>query len=202
MTGQCRKEFSVRSERLLSANALRAEGHDRQMPEGGCALIVRRAREDDCERIARVKRAVWETTYRGVYPDEKLDGFDIPTQAERFRALLADRNAQLYVAVERGEIVGYMSCGGRAREPFSGMQEIGLLYVLREHQGLGVGKALFETARDAMREAGHTEFIVACNKYNAAAQGFYLAMGGAVVSTDADAEDRSVPQVYFRFTAG
>lgn len=165
-------------------------------------MIVRRAREDDCDTIARVKRAVWETTYRGVYPEEKLDGFDIPVQAEKFRKLLADQNIQLYVAVEHGEIVGYMSCGERAREPFFGMQEIGLLYVLREYQGLGVGRALFEIGRGAIRGDGHAEFIVACNKYNIAAQGFYLAMGGAVVLTDADAENRSVPQVYFRFATG
>ena len=56
----------------------------RTPPEGGCALIVRRAREDDCEKIARVKRAVWETTYRGIYPDEKIDGFDFSAQAEKF----------------------------------------------------------------------------------------------------------------------
>jgi hypothetical protein len=67
---------------------------------------------------------------------------------------------------------------------------------------LGAGKALFFAGRDAIRGAGHTEFIVACNKYNIAAQGFYHAMGGEIVSTDADAEDRSVPQVYFRFIAG
>lgn len=47
-------------------------------------MIVRRAREDDCEKIARVKRAVWETTYRGIYPDEKIDGFDFSAQAEKF----------------------------------------------------------------------------------------------------------------------
>lgn len=107
---------------------------------------------------------------------------------------------RLYVAVGHGDIIGYMSCGRRAREPFSGMQEIGLLYVLREYQGLGVGRALFLTGRDAIRGDGHAEFIIVCNKYNAAAQGFYRVMGGAVVSTDADAEDRSVPRVYFRFS--
>ena len=31
------------------------------------------AKYEDCRSLATLKRRVWETTYRGIYRDEKLD---------------------------------------------------------------------------------------------------------------------------------
>ena len=32
-------------------------------------IVVEKAKESDAKTIAKVKRMVWETTYRGIYPD-------------------------------------------------------------------------------------------------------------------------------------
>ena len=38
---------------------------------------IRLAVLSDARRLAEVKIACWETTYRGIYPDSKLDNYDI-----------------------------------------------------------------------------------------------------------------------------
>ena len=34
-------------------------------------MEIRIATDEDCRSLATLKRRVWETTYRGIYPDEK-----------------------------------------------------------------------------------------------------------------------------------
>ena len=38
--------------------------------------IIRLATKEDCEGLAKLKRIVWESTYRGIYPDFKLDNYN------------------------------------------------------------------------------------------------------------------------------
>ena len=75
-----------------------------------------------------------------------------------------------------GRIVGYISWSDRSREHFSvdGAAEIGNLYVLREFQGRGVGRALLETA---LSRIGERDVVLSAFSSNAAALGFYEHMG-------------------------
>lgn len=166
----------------------------------GLSVQFRKASLSDCREIAAVKRQVWETTYRGIYPDAKIDGYDWQMQAEKFSSLLRQKEASLYVAEKNGKIIGYMGCGKNFRKTFGETNEILLLYVLKEFQGCGIGRKFFMMAKDELRQNGCTEFLVACNKYNLSAQNFYRAMGGKVIRADEDNADRSIPQVYFAYT--
>lgn len=37
---------------------------------------IRKALYSDCFNLSLLKREIWETTYRGIYPDEKIDNYD------------------------------------------------------------------------------------------------------------------------------
>lgn len=43
-------------------------------------MEIRLAREEDCRSLALLKRRVWESTYRGIYPNDKLDKYNLPAQ--------------------------------------------------------------------------------------------------------------------------
>ena len=45
---------------------------------------VRLAVLDDARRLSEVKIACWNTTYRGIYPDDKLDNYDFDKNTEKF----------------------------------------------------------------------------------------------------------------------
>lgn len=162
-------------------------------------LNIRKASKEDCEVIASIKKQVWKTTYLGIYPDKKINKFDIEYNEKKFKKMIDDHQQILYVVLDDLKIIGYFSFGKILR-PFENYQyDIGLLYLLKEYQGKGVGTKIFLFCKEALKEKDVNEFIISCNKYNLPAQEFYKKMGGLIIYTDNDHEDKSLPQTKFLF---
>lgn len=160
-------------------------------------IYIREAKTSDCGALARLKRRVWEETYRGIYPDEKLDNFDEDAQAQAFADLLVREDVRLFVAEAGDEIIAYMACGA-PRRPFGDFkQEIGLLYVRKDHQGQGLGRRLFSLGKAKIAESGAQKFFISCNLYNLPARGFYEKMGGVLAGVFLDGNDKSNAQVKY-----
>ena len=157
-----------------------------------------KASQQMCDTLAIVKRDVWETTYRGIYPADKFDNYDNIEHAKKFKQYIDASNIELYVAKVGDRIVGYMSVGKSAYRP-AGELEIVTLYVLKQFQGVGIGKALFNFGKERIIAQGGTQFTICCNKYNLPAQEFYKKMGGRIICVDDDMDDRSIPQIQFQF---
>ena len=68
---------------------------------------IRYAELTDCKKLSIVKRQVWETTYRGIYPDEKLDNYDYKKHEEKFISIINNKNVELYVAEVENEIIRF-----------------------------------------------------------------------------------------------
>lgn len=162
-------------------------------------MEIRIATDEDCRSLATLKRRVWETTYRGIYPDEKLDKYDIDLNENKFKNMIKQKSQKLFVVLNESEIIGYMSCGKIMRPFDEHTHDIGLLYLAKEYQGKGIGLDLFQFAKNELKNQGVTEFIVSCNKYNISAQQFYKKMGGKIIKIDEDNKDKSIPQVKFQF---
>lgn len=162
-------------------------------------MNIRIATNEDCRSLARLKRRVWETTYRGIYPDEKLDKYDIDLNENKFKDMIKQQSQKLIVVLNDSEIIGYMSYGKILRGFDEHTHDIGLLYLEKEYQGKGIGLDLFQFAKNELKNQGVTEFIVSCNKYNLSSQQFYKKMGGQIIKVDEDNEDKSIPQVKFQF---
>ena len=162
-------------------------------------MEIRIATDEDCRSLATLKRRVWETTYRGIYPDEKLDKYDIDLNENKFKNMIKQKSQKLFVVLNESEIIGYMSCGKIMRPFDEHTHDIGLLYLAKEYQGKGIGLDLIQFAKNELKNQGVTEFIVSCNKYNISAQQFYKKMGGKIIKIDEDNKDKSIPQVKFQF---
>src|SRR6266542_4172074 len=84
---------------------------------------IRRATVEDAAAIARVRVDTWRSAYRGILPDELLDGLDPAESAVRWRRGLETLNPDrvAYVADAGGAIVGEKS------EPYEGhvLNEVG-----------------------------------------------------------------------------
>lgn len=165
-------------------------------------MKIRQAQKSDCTTIAEIKRLIWQSTYRGIYPDSKIDGYDIKEQSKKFEKLIDDKNLLLYVAEDDNNIVAYMCCGKRSRAAHGENYEIFLLNVLKEYQGRGIGTALFSEGCDILKSMGAHEILIACNKYNFPAQQFYESKGCKKFCVDDDREDKSLPQIYYKFLIG
>lgn len=160
---------------------------------------IRLANENDCNELSRLKHEVWETTYRGIYPDDKIDNFDYEKNKNSFINIVNNPDIELYIVEDEEKIIGYMDFGIPFRPFEDYKQEIGLLYILKEYQGKGIGKRLFNIGYENIKKNGYDEFFVCCNKYNILAQKFYERMGGKIIHIDDDNEDMSIPQIKYLY---
>ncbi len=151
-------------------------------------MLVREAREEDVDAIARVHIDAWKTQYRGIVPDAHLDALTYEARATRWRTIvptLAENRRHLLVAERDGAILGFAS-GGAEREqgaPFDG--EVYALYVDPARQRAGVGRAVFEASLVRLRDEGHRRIRVWVLSKNPA-RGFYERLGGRACGTKTD----------------
>ena len=114
---------------------------------------------------------------RSTPPDAFLARMSEAGFARRFRKSLTEDAGVTLVAADRYGILGYAS-GGPSRRGIVGEGEISVLYLLRQAQGRGLGRALLtETAR-ALAAQGSTSLMISVLRENFGARGFYEHLGG------------------------
>ena len=114
----------------------------------------------------------WGETYRGLMPDEILDGRSLERWVDMARKYPDGKR----VAYIDGAAAGVIAFLPQTREfaSFRDGGEIAALYVLKRFQRHGVGKALLERA---LKELGGGRVTLFVLKGNENAVGFYRAMG-------------------------
>jgi len=143
--------------------------------------LVRAAEIDDAADIARVHVATWRTAYRGMLPDDFLESLSESHYEERWRRTIAHYGSGVFVAQDGREVVAFAS-GGPERAGENGFGgELYAIYVMRESQGRGHGRALVRAVSTGLREMGLTDMIVWVLRENSAARRFYERLGGIYV---------------------
>ncbi len=136
--------------------------------------MIRAATIADIQGIARVHVQSWRETYAGIVPQTYLDALSPESRGAQWRRTLEVGNP-VFVAEITDQIVGFVSCGATRDEGFDG--EVYALYLLESQHGLGIGKALFEAALEALRSQGRQRVIVWVLADNPT-RTFYGRMGG------------------------
>ncbi len=129
--------------------------------------------------IARAHVDSWRTTYVGLVPDAHLAALSADRQAERHRQYMARPGVRYLVAAgPAGDVLGFTS-GGPSRDDDAGdgAGELYAIYLTRDHQRRGVGRALATRlaatlAADGLRSM--SAWVLADNP----ARGFYARLGG------------------------
>jgi ribosomal protein S18 acetylase RimI-like enzyme len=142
---------------------------------------VRRAIVDDAEAIERVRTDTWRDAYRGLMPDSLLDGLGY--DATRRRVLMAAQAPEQFVLVAEDDdaVIGFC-IGGRSRPPEERHRgEVYAIYVLPEHHGRGIGRAMLQAAAKELVDRGFTSMMIWVLRENAPSRRFYERMGGTWV---------------------
>jgi ribosomal protein S18 acetylase RimI-like enzyme len=140
-------------------------------------VVCRPATEEDLDGIAAVRIRTWQDAYRGIMPQDYLDGLAPAAEAVRLRARgLRPGNS---VAELDGAIVGWSAVGPYREDdvpaPWPGCGEIIAIYVLPGHQGAGIGRALLTHSLGVLGELRPALLWVA--RDNAPARRFYERYG-------------------------
>ncbi len=142
---------------------------------------VRRAVPSDAAAIAAVHVRTWQVAYRGLMPDELLDGLSVAEREALWREVLNRRQGPgaVLVAAEDGAVLGFCAVGTPSRDDDAGerVAEIGAMYVDPAVWRAGVGRALMETALDALRAEGWRSVTLWVLAENTQAREFYAQLG-------------------------
>lgn len=157
---------------------------------------IRPVSEADYADVAKVHVDSWRITYRGIVPDDFLDGMSYDASEARWRRISA-QNAlgyAMFVAEdEDGNIVGFAN-GGRERSgdgDYDG--ELYAIYLLQAHQRKGIGQKLFRHIVQHLAENGFRSMLIWVLADNPSCQ-FYESMGGVPRSGTRDRNWREAPE--------
>jgi ribosomal protein S18 acetylase RimI-like enzyme len=145
-------------------------------------LEIRDATPADAPDIATVHVESWRAAYRGLLPDEVLDGLSVPDRARWWRETLAVANGRAtLLAVEDGTVLGFAAFGrvleGNPREDDQQVGQLYALYLRPSAWGRGVGSTLHAAAMARLHEAGYTRVGLWRLAGNDRAQRFYQRHG-------------------------
>lgn len=151
------------------------------------------AKPSDAAVIPRLRRRIWTTTYRGIYPDEMIDRFDYAWHEERDAQRIDDPAYAVYLVRVSDRLAGYICL--RKRNP----AQLLSLYVEKAFQDRGIGRRAFGFVKTCFAVAGVPAFICQCQPDNTKAIRFYRRNGGRVIREDLNHEARWQDAVIFLF---
>jgi len=174
------------------------------------AIALRPALPADALELGALHVASWQETYAGLLPKAMLAEQSAEARAAMWASVLADPDAfgdaALFVAEEDGQILGFASCADQrdpalAQAGFGG--EIGAIYVLRAHQGKGIGRLLMTAIARALSERGYQAASLWVLEQNVAARAFYDRLGGTTVAKRSEPlPDATLTELAYGFENG
>ena len=109
-------------------------------------MHVRTARPSDAAAMGAVSVRAWQRAYRGLMPDDCLDGLTVDDRADMWINVLTgelDPKRSVFVAEDDdGRVVGFVAVGGEMDVADATRGEVYALNVDPDRWGHGVGRAL------------------------------------------------------------
>ena len=150
-------------------------------------ISYRSAKVSDYEGIYYVSCYSWEETYRGFMPDEYLDDRINNFEERSLRTkkylehLEFEGEIENYLVCEvDGKIVGICQYSKTQNDNYADSGLLGALYVLKDYQGLGIGKELFRLAVVGLMNMGYKTMYLECLVGNKAID-FYKKYDGEII---------------------
>lgn len=145
-------------------------------------MIIRSAVLEDAAGIAKVHVSSWQTTYTGLMPDEVIASRGLENRTRIWTRILSDdnRKAILLVAEDNECIVGFVDGGTPQNDSEEFDSELYAIYLIKEAQGKGIGRALIQSFVKKLHEAGYTSMVLSVLNENVSSRGFYEKMGGTL----------------------
>jgi len=145
-------------------------------------IVVRKACETDLKDIIKVHIATWESSYRSFVPSEYIEAFIKKTNEKDWREQLRSMIEKnfFYIAEIRKQIVGFAIGGLVRRKDLNYKGELMGIYVLKQYQRKGAGKALTRRIVEELIKLDINSMLIwvlANNPYRS----FYDSLGGKIV---------------------
>ena len=151
------------------------------------------ASENDVMSILNLRKQIWATTYRGIYPDSMIDDFDYAWHTDKEMRRISNPAYATYFITKDEFNIGYLTIRKTDKVILQS------LYILEEYQHQGIGKFAFKFINKYCKNYGTNSFICHCLPDNKNARLFYEKMGGKLIGEDLDNEESWMNSVIYQF---
>lgn len=143
-------------------------------------IEILKALPEDALQIAIVNVYTWKTQYSGLMGDSIINQRirDIEKTSEKIKSRLEKDNNYI-VAKKDNTVIGFCRYDRCFNKDYEEYGEINALYILEGFKSQGIGRKLFEKAREELQKMSYKKLRVNCLKGNSSL-GFYTHMGGKV----------------------
>jgi len=167
-------------------------------------MLVRRATIADAGSIARIDVLAWQEAYRGVVPDEYLDGLSIAQSESQWIQRLNSGEPEVFVAEDSHGVIGRVHLGAtRDKDAPPGTGEIYGVNVLPSRWSKGAGRALCWHGQQRLAELGFSRVTLWVLEANDRAMRLYEHLGfSAGPKALIEIGGKSLPKIRYEITVG
>lgn len=171
---------------------------------------IRTATIGDAGSITSAHVQAWKKSYQNIIDQDYLDNIRYEKRLAWRKKIIEEKFGQQLVVTYRGEVVGF--CDSNAIEPDNQAKaedksqiskekgQIYGLYLLKEHQGKGIGKQLLKQSLEWLRKKELSPIILWTLKDNQKARDFYESQGGTLAGEiQIKIGNKFYPEVGYRF---
>jgi ribosomal protein S18 acetylase RimI-like enzyme len=161
--------------------------------------MVRAAKPDDAEAIARVHTRSWQQAYTHLFTAEELAGISVDARARMWREVIGG-SAIVVVGEQDGEVAGFANAGPTGDHDAPGLGELNAIYVDPEAWGRGLGRELLAEIESQLRAQGFEEALLWVAEDNPRTRRFYELAGWAADGKQRPVEflGREISEVRYR----
>lgn len=142
--------------------------------------MIRLATQDDVQQIAEVHVQSWKETYTGLIHQHILDDLRVEKRVQLWQILVGDENHRIFVYENAGKVLGFID---GLLHPNKNIAEIKAFYLMKQIQGQGIGRELFEKFYQLIQPEQHQFLQLDVIKQNPSRY-FYEKMGGQVIGEE------------------
>jgi len=144
------------------------------MGSSSSGVRLRRAEPNDNDAVATVHVRSWQRAYRGLLPDDYLDGLNASDRASRYTfGDVSSLATATTVAVDGEAICGFATTGHCRDSDAPDAGEVLAIYVDPDWWDHGIGRMLIRDARDRMAAQGFPDAVLWVLVGNERAERFY-----------------------------
>jgi len=142
--------------------------------------IIEEMNKVNAIEYAKINAVSWLENYDGIVNQEFLNKIntnaEIEKVAEKLVKGLKGESKRFLLQVDN-KYVGLFRVRKTKYDEYSSYGELGALYLLNKFKSRGLGKIMFEYAKNELKKMGYTNMIVGCLENNPS-NNFYIHMGG------------------------
>src|SRR5215510_2793330 len=147
-------------------------------------ITIRKAELKDAPALGHIQVTSWRSAFRNIAHDEYLDQqVSESNQADDWKEILADGEQVVFIAEIENKVVGYAWAHREADESIEWDSELISMHLLPEYKRQGIGRKLFSTVAEQLKEQGCKSIYLWVLEDNSPSRKFYEALDGQLAGS-------------------